>query len=138
MDGEAHWQLMTPCTQDCSQFLSYQFPRFLCSDAGGSIQLHYFDFTKLTKYDLPTSFKQFIFPRYETPACCRKITQGKYEDKEEPHRSFEGHTFGVYMVRWEETLDKRGTPALHLNEPTWIIDGFDELIFCHIFGFYTA
>ena len=30
----------------------------------------------------------------------RKITEGKYEDKEEPHRSFEGHSFGVYMVRW--------------------------------------
>ena len=32
--------------------------------------------------------------------CIRKITEGKYEDKEEPHRSFEGHSFGVYMVRW--------------------------------------
>ena len=29
----------------------------------------------------------------------RKITEGKYEDKEEPHRSFDGHAFGVYMVR---------------------------------------
>ena len=23
---------------------------------------------------------------------------------------------------------KRGTPALHLNEPNWIIDGFNELL----------
>ena len=25
-------------------------------------------------------------------------------------------------------LSERGTPALHLNEPTWIIDGFNGLI----------
>jgi len=58
--------------------------RFLCSDASGSIQLHHFDFTKLT----------------------RKITEGKYEDKEEPHRSFDGHAFGVYMVRVKPLSDR--------------------------------
>ena len=28
----------------------------------------------------------------------------------------------------------RGTPALHLNEPTWIIDGFNELIVDFLFA----
>ena len=28
----------------------------------------------------------------------------------------------------------RGTPALHLNEPTWIIDGFYELIVDFLFA----
>jgi len=28
----------------------------------------------------------------------------------------------------------RGTPALHLNEATWIIDGFNELIVDFLFA----
>ena len=28
----------------------------------------------------------------------------------------------------KQTQDLRGTQALHLNEPNWIIDGFNELI----------
>ena len=30
--------------------------------------------------------------------------------------------------------NKRGTSALHLNEPTWIIDGFNELIVDFLFA----
>ena len=29
---------------------------------------------------------------------------------------------------------KRGTPSLHLNEPSWIIDGFFELIVDFLFA----
>ena len=35
-----------------------------------------------------------------TAATHRDITEGRYEDREEEDRSFEGHTFGVYMVRY--------------------------------------
>ena len=31
-------------------------------------------------------------------------------------------------------LSGRGTSALHLNEPTWIIDGFNELIVDFLFA----
>ena len=31
-------------------------------------------------------------------------------------------------------IEQRGTPALHLNEPTWIIDGFNELIVDFLFA----
>jgi len=41
-----------------------------------------------------------------------------------PHAS---HT-GVSTVNPEKESFKRGTPALHLNEPNWIIDGFNELL----------
>ena len=51
--------------------------RFLCADAGGSIQLHNFDLARLTK----------------------KVREGKYEDKEEAKRTFDSHTFGVYQVK---------------------------------------
>ena len=51
---------------------------FLSADSGGDIQLHHFDLARLSK----------------------KITAGKYEDKEEARRSFPGHApFGVYQVR---------------------------------------
>ena len=51
---------------------------FLSADSGGNIQLHHFDLARLTK----------------------KITAGKYEDKEEARRSFTDHApFGVYQVR---------------------------------------
>ena len=30
--------------------------------------------------------------------------------------------------------EERGTPALHLNEPTWIIDGFNELLVDFLFA----
>ena len=51
---------------------------FLSADSGGDIQLHHFDLARLSK----------------------KITAGKYEDKEEARRSFSGHApFGVYQVR---------------------------------------
>ena len=51
---------------------------FLSADSGGVIQLHHFDLARLTK----------------------KITTGKYEDKEEAKRTFNEHApFGVYQVR---------------------------------------
>ena len=51
---------------------------FLSADSGGVIQLHHFDLAKLTK----------------------KISKGKYEDKEEAKRSYRDHVpFGVYQVK---------------------------------------
>ena len=51
---------------------------FLSGDSGGVIQLHHFDLARLSK----------------------KITAGKYEDKEEARRSYTDHApFGVYQVR---------------------------------------
>ena len=53
---------------------------FLSADTGGVIQLHHFDLAKLTK----------------------KISKGKYEDKEEAKRSYTDHVpFGVYQVKKE-------------------------------------
>ena len=50
---------------------------FLSADSGGNIQLHNFDLAKLTK----------------------KISRGKYEDKDEAKRSYNEHVpFGVYQV----------------------------------------
>ena len=50
---------------------------FLSADSGGHIQLHHFDLAKLTK----------------------KISKGKYEDKDEAKRSYNEHVpFGVYQV----------------------------------------
>ena len=40
-----------------------------------------------------------------------------------------------YIALHEMTPEfKRGTPALHLNESTWIIDGFNELIVDFLFA----
>ena len=51
---------------------------FLSADSGGVVQLHHFDLAKLTK----------------------KISKGKYEDKEEAKRSYRDHVpFGVYQVK---------------------------------------
>ena len=50
---------------------------FVSADTGGHIHTHTFDLAKLTK----------------------KISRGKYEDKEEPRRTFSIHApFGVYQV----------------------------------------
>ena len=50
---------------------------FVSADTGGHIHTHTFDLAKLTK----------------------KISRGKYEDKEEPRRTFSQHApFGVYQV----------------------------------------
>jgi len=53
--------------------------RFLCADAGGSIQQHNFDLARLNK----------------------KVKEGRYEDKEEAKRTFNSHTFGVYQVKMQ-------------------------------------
>ena len=50
---------------------------FVSADTGGHIHTHTFDLARLTK----------------------KISRGKYEDKEEPRRTFSIHApFGVYQV----------------------------------------
>ena len=51
--------------------------KFLCADAGGSIQLHHFDLARLNK----------------------KVKEGRYQDKEEARRTFNSHSFGVYQVK---------------------------------------
>ena len=41
--------LVTHEHEECRNWILINFLRFLCSDASGSIQLHHFDFTKLTR-----------------------------------------------------------------------------------------
>ena len=64
---------------------------FLSADSGGHIQLHHFDLAKLTK----------------------KISKGKYEDKDEAKRSYDEHVpFGVYQVSYLVTLQSSNRPVL--------------------------
>ena len=43
-------------------------------------------------------------------------------------------TVFITNEQFENEMLERGTSALHLNEPTWIIDGFNELIVDFLFA----
>ena len=43
-------------------------------------------------------------------------------------------TVFITNKQFENEMLERGTSALHFNEPTWIIDGFNELIVDFLFA----
>ena len=67
---------------------------FVSADTGGHIHTHTFDLARLTK----------------------KISRGKYEDKEEPRRTFSQHApFGVYQVYNTRTITSSGFYTIELQ-----------------------
>ena len=45
-------------------------------------------------------------------------------------------TVFITNEQFENEMLERGTSALHFNEPTWIIDGFNELIVDFLFAYF--
>ena len=64
---------------------------FLAADTRGGIQLHTWDLAQLTQQVRQSvhHFTQLVPPQ---------VRNGDYEDKEQPNRTFNSHTFGVYQV----------------------------------------